>query len=340
MTKQKNIPRGLATVAARVVADDRRVISYRPALMKVMHSIIDIILLQQIVYRYEQNGQQPFYKFKAPCKHSLYRDGDSWTEETGLTKKQFDAAIARVGVKVKGVEFYQKTCCSLGVVVYTVDMNRLTYWRVNMKVVGMMIFDCYRSDFDLSRKLQKGIYVNPKRESMYIPKGDLAYTKTTTKTTTKNTSPKEEKKPKVDGAADQAPPVSPPQSKFAELELKHRQRVGQGAKILDVDVAAMMAEWFSNESAGITFFAEAMQAAGAKPGQQINPAVIAFPIATKAKQHELKSWREHLAPKAFGFIRAELDRMERIATRKPANRVNKKTTGSPRAQTYNDESFG
>jgi hypothetical protein len=86
------------------LAQERMVIPYRPELAKHLKSINSAILLQQIIFRWIGNGRRPFYKFKEPCRHSKYRPGDSWVEELGFSRREFDTALRNIATwKKSGV---------------------------------------------------------------------------------------------------------------------------------------------------------------------------------------------------------------------------------------------
>ena len=46
----------------------------------------------------KRNG---FYKFIEPCKHPLYKEGDSWAEEIGFPRKVFAKAFDLIGIRYK-----------------------------------------------------------------------------------------------------------------------------------------------------------------------------------------------------------------------------------------------
>ncbi len=142
-----------------ILAKDKDVIIYRKELNAITGSVTATILLQQIIYRFVNNGNKPFYKFIEPCGHEKYTKGDSWCEELGFTRKEFLTAINKL-IDSKLVS--KKT-----------NMQRLTFYTLNL------------GDLD---KALKGIYVNAKRGFIKMPKGDLDYidTKNTTKNTTEN----------------------------------------------------------------------------------------------------------------------------------------------------------
>ena len=73
-----------------IFSNDRHMILYRPEWRKITGSVSATILLQQIFYRWDKHNREPFYKFWEPCSHALCRDGDTWTQEFGFSKFEFD----------------------------------------------------------------------------------------------------------------------------------------------------------------------------------------------------------------------------------------------------------
>jgi hypothetical protein len=116
----------------RSISDDSRMIAYRPRLRKVAGSVTATILLQQIVYRWEHNNFQPFYKYKEPCAAPDCRKGDSWTEELGFSREEFDTALKQIGQKVKSeaLKDYSKRDHTK-LVWYWVMPDRKTWYEVN-----------------------------------------------------------------------------------------------------------------------------------------------------------------------------------------------------------------
>ena len=75
-----------------ILAADKNVILYRKELNELTGSVTATILLQQIIYWGKKTGGE-FYKFIEPCKHEKYKSGDSWTEELGFSKREFQQLI-------------------------------------------------------------------------------------------------------------------------------------------------------------------------------------------------------------------------------------------------------
>ena len=122
-----------------IIADDRALVIYRPDLNKITKSVISTILLQQIMYWYKKSKGE-FYKFKEPCSHRSYRDGDSWIEELGFNKSEFDRALKGIGCNRKsdkalkeldeqGLQDYNEKFNS-AFVIYWTDLDRKTWYSI------------------------------------------------------------------------------------------------------------------------------------------------------------------------------------------------------------------
>jgi hypothetical protein len=86
---------------AQLLGDEKAAITYRPKLSRVLGSVTATILLQQMNYWWGLNQCKPFYKFRSPCGHGAYKEGDSWVEELGFSGDEFDTAIRRIGTRIK-----------------------------------------------------------------------------------------------------------------------------------------------------------------------------------------------------------------------------------------------
>ena len=168
-------------VVLDILADDKNIIAYRPELNKITGSVTATILLQQILYWWHKNGKKKFFKFRAPCKHELYKEGDSWCEELGFTEREFDSALKRIGFKFgktknrieknKALVFYYKTG------------DGLTWYDINVGLLAKLINEIYY----LNNKSAISILNNKSAISMLNDKSAITNnTETTTETTTEN----------------------------------------------------------------------------------------------------------------------------------------------------------
>lgn len=187
------------------VADDRNLITYRPAWNAFTGGVNATILLQQMIFYWQSNGQKPFYKFKQPCSHRLYRTGDSWTEKLGMTPKEFDTALGKLKAK--------------GLVSSSIDISRVTQYTLHEDLVKQMFEAVYTSKNSHTQKgiyvnddcsvtnTQKGVYINDdstvtyptnqdllddKSAVIYPTNQDLDIQRLTTEITTENSSKKKE----------------------------------------------------------------------------------------------------------------------------------------------------
>ncbi len=153
-----------------VLKDDKNLITYRPKLNQITGSITATILLQQIIFRFDG---KPFYKFKQPCEHEKYRDGDSWCEELGFSKSEFDTALKKIAKKVKKGQPKPKDCF----VWYWTNMDRVTYYDINLQYLNKKLSDLYKAG--------KSIY--EKQESRFTKSRiyDIDNTENNTKNNTK-----------------------------------------------------------------------------------------------------------------------------------------------------------
>lgn len=154
------------------LAEDSELIPYRKSLRNITGSVTSAILLQQIIHRAKQKGWQPFFKFRTPCKHKLYKSGDSWTEELGFSPKEFDTALAKIGLKITtGTKREDIPKNESAWVIYWTDSSRVTWYEVNRELLGNSLM---------------GNYLITERGISKLPKGELPITESPTESPTEN----------------------------------------------------------------------------------------------------------------------------------------------------------
>lgn len=171
-----------------IVSKDGKMIKYRPELRRACKSVTSAILLQQIIFHWENKGRNPFYKFKDICSHSLYKTGDSWCEELGFSKKEFDKALKNIAYKEgktgkvdregKALPFIPKEFAF--VIVYT-DKDRITWYTINPKAVNLALNGIYYENDLWSSTIQNHQKAPTKINNQ---RGFTKDTKKTTKNTT------------------------------------------------------------------------------------------------------------------------------------------------------------
>ena len=107
-----------------ILAGDVQTIPYRKQLNKISGSVTATILLQQIIY-YSDYFQGEFYRFKQPCKHHLYKHGESFVEVLGFSKHEFDTALRKL--------------ISSNIVEKRTTMDRMTFYKLNNDVLIELI---------------------------------------------------------------------------------------------------------------------------------------------------------------------------------------------------------
>lgn len=166
------IKAGVPSNITRIILDDRKIIGYRPKLNRITGSLSASVLLGQIMYWAEHSGN-PFYKFMQPCEHKQYRSGDSWCEELGISRHEYDGAIKRIGKKVNSKS---KSFDPGALVWYWTDMSRLTWYMVNWNLLNTKIAELYSvmpesgntyCGKSALRNAEKRQYVNPESGFTY-----------------------------------------------------------------------------------------------------------------------------------------------------------------------------
>jgi hypothetical protein len=130
-----------------IFADDKKLIVYRPEWRKISGGLVTgAILLQQIIFHWNQQKRKPFYKFKAPCDHSLCIEGDTWIEELGFSTREFDTAMKHIGQKLSKRRLAKDPTLKNHdkPVEWWIDENHLTWFTIhedNLKTKLAEIYD-------------------------------------------------------------------------------------------------------------------------------------------------------------------------------------------------------
>ena len=181
-----------------LLSEDEDLILYRKSLRSICkNSVTATILLSQMMYRAERHFKKykkdKFYKFKQPCKHRLYKEGDSWCEELGFSREEFDAALKKIGFKLgktnktsKESEKKREEKKNNAFIHYYTDSERLTWYKLNHNTLSKALNTLYLVECDSH-------FSKVKCDCHFT----LNNTETTAKTTAK-TSSKEE-----DGVSDE-----------------------------------------------------------------------------------------------------------------------------------------
>jgi hypothetical protein len=114
-----------------------RPISYRTCWNLLTGSMLASILLQQIIFRWQRHGRKPFYKYAAPCDSA--RLGDSWQEELGFSRRQFERARSAIAVRTR--RHLKDEKLKTNMVVYWTEPNHRTYYAINESLLLTQLAD-------------------------------------------------------------------------------------------------------------------------------------------------------------------------------------------------------
>lgn len=127
---------------ANIFAENSTAVPYRPRIGKMLGSTSSAILLQQMMHHGRDGA---FYKFKEPCKNKMYKDGDSWCEELGWGRKQFDSALKVFGFKMGGgKKKLNEVDKDKAFVHYYRDTKNTTWWEVKWDILSKALMDLYQ----------------------------------------------------------------------------------------------------------------------------------------------------------------------------------------------------
>ena len=134
--------------------------------------------MQQLDYWFE-NHPEGFYKFLLPSEHPAYKDGDSWTEELGMSVDEFRTAFDKIGYRYKSKsefdkaedKFQGKFYCS-----YVDRRSNLTYYFRNDEAVDAALDELLRFSEQKpsrSRVIPAG---NPQPKGEFTVNGESPFT--------------------------------------------------------------------------------------------------------------------------------------------------------------------
>ena len=86
---------------------------------KITGSVHCSLFLGQLIYWADKNDYKPFYKFRQPCQHELYKEGDSWAEELDFEIRMIDKCI--------------KTLKELGILETKTTIQRVTFYELKIE---------------------------------------------------------------------------------------------------------------------------------------------------------------------------------------------------------------
>ena len=135
------------------IEHDEGKVAYRPVWNSFTGSPQASIFLQRVISLWVHNGRKPFFKFSRPCKNSNYGPGESWEEELGMRRGEFETARGAVSIRTGG------HIDPLALVSYWVDASHLTWYAFNESAtIQMGSTDKGRSGFVYLLCAKNGLY--------------------------------------------------------------------------------------------------------------------------------------------------------------------------------------
>lgn len=126
--------------------NDQSVIPYRKRLNRITGDPKASILLQQCIFWAKISNWRAFYKFVEPCSHTLYKSGDSWTEQLGFSVSEFSTALKRISTKItKGAKKREILVRAdpKSLIIYWTNSDRVTYFQVNLPLLDNLLNSVY-----------------------------------------------------------------------------------------------------------------------------------------------------------------------------------------------------
>ena len=156
----------------QMIADDRNRVSYHPKWNAITGGVTSSIFLQQAIYWWVRSQRRPFYKFNEPCGHRAYKEGDSWQEELGLSRKELETARGRIATRTKG-EINNQSLIS-----YWVDADRKTWYVVNEPLLLERLTEIYPEPADNSVGVQEKLMpesdIGSQETADLMPESDIS----------------------------------------------------------------------------------------------------------------------------------------------------------------------
>lgn len=121
-----------------------KTICYYPELVQRIGSINAALMMAQLEFWFKVTEGRPFYKFLEPCGHELYKEGDSWSEELGMTGSEVRTAFKRIGTIYKSKRAFKESQDVFKGKPYASYYDRIrktTYYLRNVEKVKQMMPD-------------------------------------------------------------------------------------------------------------------------------------------------------------------------------------------------------
>ena len=162
----------------RILHLTRNTIPYVKELHAIAGGVLGCLAMQQLDYWFEGHPEG-FYKFLEPSDHPAYKDGDSWTEELGMTRHEFRTAFDKIGIRYKSKsdfdqavdKFQGQFYCS-----YVDRRSNLTYYFRNHDLVDAALDDLLSMPSLKYASAAPGLASNPLCNAEFTVKPESGFT--------------------------------------------------------------------------------------------------------------------------------------------------------------------
>ncbi len=162
----------------RILHLTRNTIPYVKELHVIAGGVLGCLVMQQLDYWFEGHPEG-FYKFLEPSDHPAYKNGDSWTEEMGMTRHEFRTAFDKIGIRYKSKsdfdqavdKFQGQFYCS-----YVDRRSNLTYYFRNHDLVDAALDDLLSTPSQKSARADPTPASNPLCNAEFPVKPESGFT--------------------------------------------------------------------------------------------------------------------------------------------------------------------
>ena len=162
----------------RILHLTRNTIPYVKELHTIAGGVLGCLVMQQLDYWFE-NHPEGFYKFLLPSEHPAYKDGDSWTEELGMSRHEFRTAFDKIGIRYKSKSDFDQAVDKFQGLFYCSYVDRrsnLTYYFRNHDLVDAALDELLSKPAQRLEKKSVSSTANPHRDAEFTVKPECGFT--------------------------------------------------------------------------------------------------------------------------------------------------------------------
>ena len=162
----------------RILHLTRNTIPYVKELHAIAGGVLGCLVMQQLDYWFEGHPEG-FYKFLEPSDHPAYKDGDSWTEELGMSRHEFRTAFDKIGIRYKSKSDFDQAVDKFQGLFYCSYVDRrsnLTYYFRNHDLVDAALDELLSKPAQRLEKKSVSSTANPHRDAEFTVKPECGFT--------------------------------------------------------------------------------------------------------------------------------------------------------------------